>query len=114
MRAPQEVMRLDRIGSFHQTRLSFMRSLLRLLKQQEWTFSRPIWNIDTNGGGRAVYIIATAEGRVLQETVLPQIAGIQSNIKNRLSESDWQQLARLLAEISGSTISTDDKKAVNQ
>ena len=30
LRPPDTVMRLDRLGSFHQSRLSFMRVLLRL------------------------------------------------------------------------------------
>ncbi|MFU1478392.1 hypothetical protein ACM25N_12085 [Roseovarius sp. C7] len=55
MRAPETVMRLDRMGSFHQTRLSFMRSLLRILKQEGWTFIRPVWRIDGEGVGTAVY-----------------------------------------------------------
>lgn len=48
-------MRLERMGSFHQSRLSFMRVLLRRLKQQNWQFSRPVWDIDANGVGRATY-----------------------------------------------------------
>ncbi|WP_370213136.1 hypothetical protein [Roseovarius sp.] len=55
MRPPETVMRLDRLGSFHQTRLSFMRSLLRILKRDGWTFSRPVWRIDAKGVGTAVY-----------------------------------------------------------
>ena len=59
LRPPHEVMKLDRMGSFHQTRLSFMRSLLRRLKKEQWQFSRPVWDIDKNGVGVAVY---TAHG----------------------------------------------------
>ena len=55
MRPPETVMRLDRMGSFHQTRLSFMRSLLRMMKRENWEFSRPVWRIDENGVGVAVY-----------------------------------------------------------
>lgn len=55
MRPPETVMRLDRMGSFHQTRLSFMRSLLRLIKYEGWDFSRPVWRIDPKGVGVAVY-----------------------------------------------------------
>ncbi len=54
-RPPGTVMRLKRMGSFHQTRLSFMRSLLRLMKNEGWELSRPIWRIDTKGVGVAVY-----------------------------------------------------------
>lgn len=55
VRPPDVVMRLDRMGCFHQTRLSFMRGLLRRLKNEQWTFSRPVWRIDNNGVGVAVY-----------------------------------------------------------
>ncbi len=48
-------MRLARMGAFHQTRLSFMRTLLRRLKQQCWTFDVPLFDIDEKGVGRAVY-----------------------------------------------------------
>ena len=50
-------MRLARMGSFHQTRLSFMRSLLRRLKREQWTFRRGVWEIDSTGFGRAVYTV---------------------------------------------------------
>lgn len=55
MRPPETVMRLERMGSFHQSRLSFMRSLLRMMKREQWTFSRPVWRIDADGVGVAVY-----------------------------------------------------------
>ena len=54
-RPPQTVMRLKRLGSAHQCRLSFMRSLLRRLKQEQWQFERSLWEVDNQGVGRAVY-----------------------------------------------------------
>ena len=50
-------MRLARMGSFFQTRLSFMRSLLRRLKRENWKFKRNLWAIDEQGFGRAVYTV---------------------------------------------------------
>ena len=50
-------MRLARMGSFHQTRLSFMRSLLRRLKSEDWKFKRNLWALDEQGFGRAVYTV---------------------------------------------------------
>lgn len=52
-------MKLAHLGTFHQSRLSFMRQLLRRLKRENWQFQRPIWTIDEQGVGRAVY---TAKG----------------------------------------------------
>ena len=60
-RPPEQVMRLARLGSFHQTRLSFMRSLLRRLKHEQWQFKRPVWEIDNHGFGRAVYSVIGPE-----------------------------------------------------
>ncbi|MDF1670135.1 MAG: hypothetical protein P1U83_11020 [Roseovarius sp.] len=54
-RDPAQVMRLARMGSFHQSRLSFMRVLLRRLKSEHWTFEQHLFNIDARGVGRAVY-----------------------------------------------------------
>jgi hypothetical protein len=56
-RPPEVVMRLARMGSFHQTRLSFMRTLLRRLKREDWKFKRNLWAIDEHGFGRAVYTV---------------------------------------------------------
>jgi hypothetical protein len=54
-RDPDHVMQLHRLGSFHQSRLSFMRILLRRLESEAWTFDRPVFDIDARGVGRAVY-----------------------------------------------------------
>ncbi len=48
-------MRLARMGSFHASRLSFMRVLLRRLKRDGWRFDRPLWRIDETGVGVATY-----------------------------------------------------------
>ena len=55
LRSPDLVMKLDRLGSFFPTRLSFMRTIIRWLRQENITVTRPVWDIDENGFGRAVY-----------------------------------------------------------
>jgi len=55
MRSPSQVMRLARMGSFHQSRLSFLRSLMRRVKREQWRFERPIWTVDPRGVGVGVY-----------------------------------------------------------
>jgi hypothetical protein len=55
LREPAKVMRLARMGSFHQTRLSFMRTLLRRLERERWSIERPLWRIGATGEGVAVY-----------------------------------------------------------
>ena len=54
-RPPGQVMRLERMGSSHPTRLSFLRVLLRRMIAEGWRFDRPLWDIDAKGVGRAVY-----------------------------------------------------------
>lgn len=61
MRDPSVVMRLKRLGSFHQSRLSFMRILTRRMALEGWAFSRPVFDIDDQGVGRAVYRIETPD-----------------------------------------------------
>ena len=54
-RTPDTVMRLARMGSAHPSRLSFLRTLLRRIQSEGWQFTRPVWDIDDTGVGRAVY-----------------------------------------------------------
>lgn len=60
-RKPEQVMRLERMGSFHQSRLSFMRILLRRMRRDCWTFSRPEFDIDAQGVGHAIYAAHTPD-----------------------------------------------------
>lgn len=55
LRPPEVVMRLARMGSFHQSRLSFMRVLLRRLRAENWKVDRPIFELDDKGVGVATY-----------------------------------------------------------
>jgi len=59
LRPPSSVVCLDRMGSMHQTRLSFMRVLLRRLSAEKWKVNRSHWDINHQGVGVAVY---TAQG----------------------------------------------------
>ncbi len=61
LRPASEVMRLERMGSFYPTRLSFMRRILRDLAAAGAHVDRPRWEIDDLGFGRAVYCVAAAE-----------------------------------------------------
>ena len=61
LRPPEVVMRLARMGAFHQSRLSFMRVLLRRLKRDRWRFDRPIWRLNEEGVGLATYRATGAE-----------------------------------------------------
>ncbi|MGX9355583.1 hypothetical protein ACS3SW_10575 [Roseobacteraceae bacterium S113] len=60
-RDPALVMRLSRLGSFHQSRLSFMRILTRRMTRENWTFSRPVFEFDDKGVGHTVYCAHTPD-----------------------------------------------------
>ncbi len=53
LRDPKVVMKLSKLGSFHQSKLSFLRSFLKEFK--DWKYKRDLFELDENGYGRAVY-----------------------------------------------------------
>ena len=55
LRAPDKVMRLERMGSSFPTRLSFMRQLVRRMYRERWRLERPRFDLDAGGFGVAVY-----------------------------------------------------------
>ncbi|WP_250148270.1 hypothetical protein [Halomonas jincaotanensis] len=63
LRPADEVMQLERLGSLHATRLSFVRSLVRQMARQRWQISRERFDLDANGNGTAIYRLQTPHGR---------------------------------------------------
>ena len=53
LRSPDIIMKLSRLGSFHQSKLSFLRSFLDEFK--DWEYNRNLFDLDNNGYGIAVY-----------------------------------------------------------
>ena len=53
LRSPKEIMKLSRLGCFHQSKLSFLRSFLEEFK--DWKYSRDLFELNKKGYGRAVY-----------------------------------------------------------
>ena len=53
LRDPNIIMKLSRLGSFHQSRLSFLRSFLSEFK--DWDYKRDLFDLDEKGYGTAVY-----------------------------------------------------------
>ena len=53
LRDPNIIMKLSRLGSFHQSRLSFLRSFLNEFK--DWDYKRDLFDLNKNGYGTAVY-----------------------------------------------------------
>ncbi len=53
LRDPNKIMKLSRLGSFHQSKLSFLRSFLYEFK--DWDYSRDLFDLNKKGYGTAVY-----------------------------------------------------------
>ena len=53
LRDPNIIMKLSRLGSFHQSKLSFLRSFLSEFK--DWDYKRDLFELDSQGFGVAVY-----------------------------------------------------------
>ena len=53
LRDPNIVMKLSRLGSFHQSKLSFLRSFLKEFK--DWEYKRDLFELNEFGYGIAVY-----------------------------------------------------------
>ncbi|NND00442.1 MAG: hypothetical protein HKN85_09695 [Gammaproteobacteria bacterium] len=59
LRSPRKVMDLRRLGSMHQSRLSFMRALIRRMMLEQWQISLSRLDLDERGYGTVVYTITT-------------------------------------------------------
>tara|TARA_B100001063_G_scaffold243158_1_gene273185 strand:- start:1417 stop:3072 length:1656 start_codon:yes stop_codon:yes gene_type:complete len=53
LRNPDTIMKLSRLGSFHQSKLSFLRSFLDEFK--DWEYKRDLFDLDKSGYGTAIY-----------------------------------------------------------
>ena len=53
LRDPNIIMKLSRLGSFHQSRLSFLRSFLDEFK--DWEYKNDLFDLDETGFGTAIY-----------------------------------------------------------
>ena len=62
MRPAGHVMDLERLGSLHQSRLSFMRALVRRIMRERWRIDASRFELDADGHGTAIYRIHTPNG----------------------------------------------------
>ncbi len=53
LREPKIIMKLSKLGSFHQSKLSFLRSFLKEFK--DWEYNRDLFDLDEGGYGKAIY-----------------------------------------------------------
>ena len=61
LRTPDVVMNAERLGAMHQTRVSFVRTLLRKIDREKWTLKTHIWDLDEHGYGKVIYRLDTPE-----------------------------------------------------
>jgi hypothetical protein len=59
LRPPEVVMRLQRLGAAHPTRLSFLRQLIRRATREGWRVRKDRFDLDDHGFGHAVYAVET-------------------------------------------------------
>lgn len=62
LRPPSTVMKLERLGAFHPTRISFTRTLIRRMSSEGWKIHIDSNNLDDDGFGDLVYRIQTPAG----------------------------------------------------
>ena len=62
LRPASQVMQLERLGSFHQSRLSFMRALVRRMVAENWQITSPVFDLDDQGYGTVVYQVEAKHG----------------------------------------------------
>ncbi len=59
LRSPDVVMKLERLGSLFPNRLSFARSLIRRMANENWSITKENFDLDDRGIGTAIYKIKT-------------------------------------------------------
>lgn len=87
LRAPDTVMRLNRMGAMMPTRLSFLRVLLRRLCEERASITRPHWDMCGDGYGHAVYSIAFAGHTYSLVAISHNLAGDQRS--DRVIATAW-------------------------
>ncbi len=62
LRPASQVMKLERLGAYHQSRLSFMRTLVRRIFRERWKIEPALFNLDHEGYGTVVYEVQAPHG----------------------------------------------------
>ena len=60
---------------------------------------------------RAVYVVATVQGRALEEEVSPQVRQIDENLRASVTAEEWQVMQRVLEKISNGAAAVPLKSA---
>ncbi|WP_028629292.1 hypothetical protein [Metapseudomonas resinovorans] len=87
MRPAHLVMDLERLGSLHQSRLSFMRSLVRRIMREQWQIEAPRFELDADGYGTVIYRIRT-RGDLFSFVLFSQYLAPEKR-NDRVIASEW-------------------------
>lgn len=105
LRSPDVVMNSERLGAMHQTRISFARTLLRKIDQENWSLSTQLWDLDPDGYGQVIYRLKTPEHIYHLVVFCNQIADEERN--DRVIAEKWDVTFALVSgEVSDELLAT--------
>lgn len=81
------VMAPERLGAMHQTRISFVRTLIRKMAQQQWQVTKHDWQLCPQGFGHVIYKLATPNHVYHLVVFCDQIADDERN--DRVIAEKW-------------------------
>ncbi|MBO1530538.1 hypothetical protein J3492_04845 [Psychrobacter sp. F1192] len=108
LRSPDVVMNAERLGAMHQTRISFVRTLLRKMDREKWSLSTHLWDLDDNGYGQVIYRLTTPEHTYHLVVFCNEIADDERN--DRVIAQKWDVTFGLVFGEIGQAL-LDDLKA---
>jgi len=87
LRNAETVMAPDRLGAMHQTRISFVRTLIRKMAQQNWQVTKHDWQLCPQGYGHVIYKLVTPSHEYHLVVFCDQIADDERN--DRVIAEKW-------------------------
>lgn len=87
MRDPAVVMAPTRLGAMHQNRISFVRTLIRKMAQQQWQVSLDEWQLSSQGFGHVIYKLKTVHAEYHLVVFCNDIADDERN--DRVIAEKW-------------------------
>lgn len=94
-RSAEIVMQPSELGSARLTRHSFSRALIRSATRGNWTFTRRVWDMDSNGSGTAIYRVVI-NGQIVELAFFSHV--ISEDMRtDRVIAEDWDVTGALVA-----------------
>ncbi len=87
LRKPEIVMAPERLGAMHQNRISFVRSLIRKMAQQNWQVTKHEWQLSPQGFGHVIYKLVTGNHTYHLVVFCDEIADEERN--DRVIAEKW-------------------------